>query len=306
MEAFAEVIYQDNLYGDRVTVDIGKLLPPTKPTRQRGAFWQEPSRQAFEIANSYAERILNTGEYLQEEKAEISVQSYTLLQGYKVMIEPKAGYVRTYYILVDPTLSYVLFCQSTDKTEEELISLLTQVGAAEGLFNYDEFYNTFYTIPERLVDGDLFLGFTIDKIQPSYAVNKGNANWAKECVGHWSANGYFYHAKKGLWTYGLFDLLTSEAESYMYDMYTRDATEGKSGIQVQGVQGTKVTTTEFDWDTFETYSRVTEINFGTGRYVCMVDNSEGSWLNTHDLVARAEALQLSSGLLNADTLHMIP
>ena len=36
-----------------------------------------------------------------------------------------------------------MFSQSTDKSEEDLIDILTEVGNGNGLLSYDEFYNVF-------------------------------------------------------------------------------------------------------------------------------------------------------------------
>ena len=60
----------------------------------------------------------------------------------------------------------------------------------EGLNDYDEFYNSFYVLPDQPIDEDIFLGYSIDKLDWSYAKEEGYANWSKAMVGHWNVNGY--------------------------------------------------------------------------------------------------------------------
>lgn len=288
--AYAEVIYKDNLYGDKVTIDIGKLRQNV-PNIVNTSIINTSNKKNFEIAEEYADLVLNTGEYLFEEKKEIKVNSFTTLYGYKVTIEPKKDYFRTYLILVDESTDYILFSQSTDKSMDELLQILENVGKGSGLLNYDEFYNTFFTIPGNLVDNDRFIGFKIDKLTWSYAKQKGYAKWAKEMVGHWNANGFFYNTEKGLWTYNIFDLLITEEQEYIYGgLYTKDR-DGKNKVNVYNTEGFAIYKTVVNWSTWSSYKKLTEINFGVGRYICSIDNTEHSWLNKEEMIRRAEALQ---------------
>ena len=295
--AFTEVIYKDNLYGDRVTIEIGKLRK-SGPILNKAAFLNISNNENFKIAEEYADLILETGDYLFEEKKQIEVDSYTKLYGYKVTIETKKDHFRTYLILVDASNQYIIFSQSTDKTEEDLFVILSEIGKGEGLLNYDEFYNVFYTIPEQLIENDIFVGFTINKLDFSYAKAKGNAKWAKAYVGHWAATGYFYNEKKGLWSYGLFDVLTSDKRGNIDKLYATE-TETET-IDVYGVKGHIVYRRKFNSKTWQFYKALWEINFGIGRYACMVDNSSKSWLNKAELLERAEALQFKKQITNTD------
>jgi hypothetical protein len=285
--AFSEVIYKDNLYEDRVTIGIGKIRTAKAPYNT-ASFINTSNNESYDIAEEYADLILETGEYLFEEKKEIVIESYTKLYGYQVTIETKRDYFRTYLILVDASNQYIIFSQSTDKSEKELVQILSDVGKGEGLLNYDEFYNVFSTIPEKLADNDEFIGFTIDKIGWSYAQEKGYSNWAKLYVGHWAANGYFYNSKKGLWSYGLFDILTQSKRDYISNIYAN--TSRAQRIDVGGVRGHIIYNREYS-QKWGFYNKLEEINFGIGRYTAMVDNTNNSWLNKDELKERAEALQ---------------
>ena len=289
--AFSEVIYKDNLYGDQVTIDIGKL-------RNSDSFIQADVNEddgyssSFAIAEEYADLILATGEYLFEEKNEIEVESYVTLHGYEVTIEPTHDYFRKYLILVDESNQYLIFSQSTDKSDRQLLAILADLGKGAGLLDYDEFYNTFYTIPENIIDQDQFLGFTIDKLDWQYAVNRGYVKWSKEMVGHWNATGYFLNDKKGVWTYSIFDLLTRENQDYIYGgLYSTETSENKHRVNVYGTDGFVIYEDKINWDTWDSYKKTSEISFGIDRYVAAIGNTENSWFIKNELLERAESLQ---------------
>ena len=71
MTAFSEVIYKDNLYGDQVTLDIGKLREVV-PVEHSFSIINSSNSSSFEIAEEYADMILETGDYRFEEKKEIT------------------------------------------------------------------------------------------------------------------------------------------------------------------------------------------------------------------------------------------
>ncbi len=289
--AFSEVIYKDNLYDDKVTIDIGKLRN-IKPPINQASIINMNNNKSFEIAEEYADLILETGDYFFEEKKEIEINSYTKLYGYKVTIEPKKNYFRTYLILVDQSNQFIIFSQSTDKSEKELTDILADIGQGNGLLNYDEFYNTFYTTPENIVDNDSFIGFTVDKLDWSYAKNRRYVKWSKEMVGHWNATGYFYNTRKGIWTYSIFDLLTKENQDYIYGgLYSNTRSKNKYEINVYGTNGFVIYKEKYNWKTYKSYKKTNEISFGINRYVSAVNNTENSWFSKDELLERAESLQ---------------
>ena len=301
-DCFAEVVYHDNLYGDKVTVDIG-ILRQQETVAHKASILSIPneSRQQ-EFANNYADQILNTGEYPSEKKEEIEIKAATLLKGYKVTISLWNNQLRTYLVLVDENLKYIIFSQSTDKTEEELAEILQGVGKGEGLLNYGEFYNTFYTLPDKMPDNETFIAFSLSRLGNSYARNKSNTRWANEMVGHWQASGYFRNNRKGNWSYSLFDLLTEKEQNYIYKtLYWKEQSKNKQTIKLLGTNGIHVTSKKFNLKKFKTIHSTLEINFGLGRYVCAIDNSEKSWLSKKDMLERAEALQLKRDAIDKTT-----
>ena len=294
--AFAEVIYEDNLYGDQLTIDIGKLYPHPGSI-SAASFITLENKQSFEIAGEYADKILETGDYLTELKEEIKIESTLTWYGFEVTIEPQYNYYRKYIILVDETNTYISFCQSTEKTTEELKVILADIGKSDGLQYYDEFYNTFYTNPDDLPEDDIFLGYSLDRLGWDYARSKSYSDWSKECVGHWSAKSYF-SSSKGMWTFGIFDLLTEDHQKYMNYLY-RKAVDNPT-TDINGVSSVLVKHNKYDWYTGRYVEYLSEINFGLNRYDCMIDNSEYSFLNEKDMVERIISMQLNETLLDPD------
>lgn len=294
--AFAEVIYEDNLYGDRLTIDIGKLYPHPGNIAT-ASFITLDNKQSFQIAEEYADKILNTGEYLTELKEEIKIESTLTWYGYVVTIEPQYNYYRKYIVLVDETNTYISFCQSTEKTTDELKDILSDIGKSDGLLYYDEFYNTFYTNPDDLAEGDIFLGYSLDRIGWDYVKNKGYSDWSKECVGHWECKSYF-SSSKGLWTFGIFDLLTEDHQKYMNYLYRKAVNNPTT--EINGVSSVLVEEERYNWELGRYVYFISEINFGMNRYECMINNSQYSWLSKTDLIERIISMQLNEVLLDPD------
>jgi hypothetical protein len=298
---FAEVVYKDNIYGDKVIVDIG-VLRQTETIAHEASILSLPAKDKQKaIANEFAEKILSTGEYPSENKEEIEINAATKLQGYKVTISLWNNQQRTYLVLVDESLHHLVFSQSTDKSESELVEILQGIGSGNGLLNYSEFYNTFFTIPDKMPDNDKFIAFGLNRIDNNYARSKSYTRWAKEMVGHWQASGYFVNSRKGNWSYSLFDLLTEKEQNYIYKtLYWKEQSKNKQTIKVLGTNGIHVTSKKFNWKKFKTVYTTLEINFGAGRYVCAIDNSDKSWLSKNNLLERAEALQIAENSKTED------
>lgn len=279
-EAWSEAILTDNLYGDRVTLNVLKMKPDHDIEGK--------------VVDYYSQAILDTGRYRTETWESFSVQADERLDGNKVIIETKAGHFRTYIILANPSQQWVYFSQTTDKTDDELKDVLAGIGLSNGMFEYSEFFNTFHTLPDSLQDGDSFLGFNMDRIRPAYAQEKGYAKWAKQCVGHWSASGFFYNEDKGPWSYGIFDLLNDDSSDDTYTLYG-ELTTGPEAQEVYGSDGWLVREQRWSDRTYRSYSWPNEVNFRQGRYVCMVNNAfQLGRLETEGLIARANSLQLQS------------
>ena len=289
--SIGEVQYQDNLFGDNVTIsimkvksdyDLNKELIFEKYTVEK----PKENIKSYALALEFSEDILNSGNYDNESIKEIKIPAFKLLTGYKVGFTTNKGVYRSYFVLSDADCEYLIIAQSVDKTEEEIQEILSEVGKSQGLNNYDEFYNNFYVLPSDPEDDDIFLGYSINKLGWSYAREKGYANWSKAMVGHWNVNGYFWNKQKGLWSLGLFDLLTPTSQSHIYGkLYSGQKSYNKTQTNVYGVNGYFVNTALF-------WYRSLELNFGIGRYVFAIDSKN---LDRNDMMKRSEKMQFKKG-----------
>lgn len=300
--ALAEVIYKDNLYGDQVTVDILKLRDAETITEKTTIPETEYTTQTLPATPNavtwfYANQILNTGRYKTEVYEPIKVDAANPLYGYKVMIEPRKDYLRTYFVLTDENGEYVYFSQSTDKSDEEMLEYLKGIGRGKGMFAYNEFHNSFFTMPKCLKSEDVFLGQSSVVLGDWYARSRRYRNWAKAMVGHTQSQMDFYDVVANKpWFYSTFDILTAEKRSFIYNgMYAKDKTRGKKSVAVGKKAGFFIDIP---------YSRFNELNYSNGRYVMALNGN----LSEEKLLERALRFQsdeISSENLPCEEKHFI-
>lgn len=287
--AISSVIYKDNLYGDRVTLHVIKCKH--KDDLQVASIIPTPTEHnehALILCSDICDMILNTGNYVNEQKDRFEAESYSLLSGYKVSFEEK-NKKRTYYVFTDESGEYIYMAQTTKTEETELLEFITEIGKGEGLIEYDEFYNTFYTIPDDAIDDDIFLGYYVDRLTWKYAKQKNYSNWSKRMVGHMEVSCYFYNQKKGIWSFSLFDLLTDKAEKQIYENLYRKSISSDYKRTIYGEQGAAIY--HYDWWTGD--YELTEVNLGFDRYVVAISGT--SYFSERDLIRRLESLQFTQG-----------
>ena len=289
-ECIAEVIYEDNLFEDRVTIDIVKLKKnhgiEIDNIEYSSVINSGKDINPRATANYFAELILETGKYSFEDKVKIDISSYQKFFGYKVTIKPskRKDEYRTYFVLVSKDMSHVVFSQSTQKTEDEIIDIIKSLGKGEGLNSYDEFYNSFYTLPSKIKHE--FICFTTEKLSRRYARERNNAKWAKKMVGHWNSTAHFYSEEHRGYMVSFFDLLYEDQVDYIYKTLYIDAqsssrssfeidVKGKTGITFKG-----------------TYP--TEVSFPSGRNVIVTANGQSGKLKLADMLGVCESMQLTS------------
>ena len=279
--AFSESVINDNLYGDRVTINVIKLK------LNHGI--------EGDVASFFADKILDTGHYRFEDKVAIEIDSFVDLKGYKVIIEPKRNKQRTYFVLTDSAEEWVAFVQSTKKSSGELVAIIESFGQGNGMLDYPEFNNAFKAMPATMDTNDTFVAFSIDKLGWNYAKSKGNTKWSKYLVGRWSATGYYHTEKKGSWSYGLYDLLSSRSNKYLVGLYGKDTRRNSNviSVEVHGTKGKIVYNRRYSKSSRRNIKYPMEVNFNVGRYFCMVDNTKHSWLNKKTLLQKANNMQLS-------------
>ena len=288
-ESFSSVIYEDNLFGDQTTIQIvgrtGYKNVSTNNAALLAFNTKVYNQEAVDFCMEIAEKILATGTYIDEKAESVEFEAYKSLLGYKVSFATK-GKIRTYYILTDSDGEYLFMAQSTKDNNEELESILRNIGNSDGLNSYDEFYNTFYTIAEKQKDNEEFLGYYMSRLTNSYAKSKGYKKWAKKMVGMWCADYIFYNSKKGMWTYSIFDLLTDKNRQYVYDDLYMSGASKNDLRKVYGEEGRVVYTNYY-------FYKNIEVNFGINRYVVAIDSDD--YYTEKDLIERAESLQFLKG-----------
>lgn len=293
---FCEAIYEDNICGDQVTLDILKLRPLEERIQIYKIINKKkiPFDSTYSVSEKFADMILASGKYITEQKTSYFVDTNGVyLTGFKVLIEPKSGYQRTYLILTDEKQEYLYITQSTGKTDIELKQILCLIGKGNGMVDYREFHNLFFCLPNKLIDEDYFVSLELKKVGWDYAQAKGNALWAKKIVGHWSVKSAYYCPAKGDYYYLIFDLLTPDKADYIYNtLYTKDKEEEQK-LVINGNRGFYIELYYFS-----------EVNFSNSRYVFATNGkTEEDWYDSYygrksliftkeDLMKRAELLQL--------------
>jgi hypothetical protein len=280
-ECLAEVIYEDNLYGDRVTVDIIKL----KDSLAVKAL-QKDNLKNIEIADYFAELILNTGEYKFEDKLKINISSFQKFSGFKVTIQPKRNstILRTYYCLVSKDSKFLVFSQSTDKTDDEIIDIIKELGGSEGLVSYDEFYNALYTLPDACKINDKFLSISSEKLTKNYARRRGYAKWSKKMVGHWQTTASYYGSEHKNWSLSFFDLLSYDKVNLIYNNLYIDTKKSKRYSEIIDVLDSQ--------GVVDTGKYPDELSFPGNRFVVSINNSNRGRLTRDIMLQFTECLQI--------------
>ena len=290
-ECIAEVIYEDNLFEDQLTIDIIQLkkdhgIEMSGNVQQASLLSLKSNSKQLDIANYFAELILATGKYSFEDKIKINVSSYQDFSGYKVTLKPskRKDEYRTYFVLVSEDLNHLVFSQSTEKTEKEILDVIKDLGDGNGLNSYDEFYNAFYTLPTSITDK--FVCFATEKLTSKYARSRNNAKWARKMVGHWETSAYFYNEDKRAYAISLFDLLYSSQVDYIYKNLYVDAQKSSSrSYEVEVLDKTGIAIKG-------TYP--SELSFPGGRYVIVTSNQSNGKLKLEDMLDIAKTLQINN------------
>jgi hypothetical protein len=280
-KAIAEVIYEDNLFGDRVTLDIIKL----KENLDLG-LPENTNIESNEIANYFAELILKTGDYVFEDKLKIKVSSFQKLYGYKVTIQPKRNKegLRTYFCLVSKDSKFLVFSQSTDKTDDEIIDIIEELGESDGLASYDEFYNAFYTLPTTCKINDEFISIYSEKLTSRYARSRRYAKWAKKMVGHWNTRANFSGEENNNWSVSFFDLLSDNNVNLVYNNLYIDSKKSKRYSDIIDVVDNQ--------GVIDKGKYPSELSFPGNRFVISINNTNRGKLTRDKMLVIAKCLQV--------------
>ena len=283
-QSIASVIYKDNIYGDNVTLQVVRCKDTTQVIKASiMPSFTAQNESAVYLCSEIADKILDTGVYEEEIKTPFEKQAYQKLSGFVASFITK-NTKRSYYIFTDEAGEYIYMAQSTKNKDDEMFEFIGEIGKSEGLVMYDEFYNSFYTVSDKMEDHEEFLGYYMEKLTWSYAKNRGYAAWAKKMVGHWQSSLVFNNEEKGCWSYAIFDLLSDTQGMHIYNVLYRGNIDKDYLRTIYGTQGAAIR---------DFWGDLTEINFGYGRYVVAL--TPIGVYSERDLIKRAEDLQLKIG-----------
>lgn len=287
--ALSTVTYEDNLHGDKITLNIAKRRSAKQEKKTTASsIATERNKAALTLCSKICKKILATGEYTNEQKVHFEADAYTKLKGYKVTFEDR-GKTWSYYVFTDEAGDYIYMAQATIVGDSEIISFITEIGKSGGLKEYDEFHNTFYTIADNQVDDDEFIGYYISRLTDGYARDRQYAEWAKCMVGHMYVDCFFYNRTKGQWHFQLFDLLNEQSERKIYNSLYRNNLSESSKRTIYGDEGAAIYQ-----HTLQTDSLIlAEVNLGFGRYIVAVCGSPS--FTERDLILRTQSLQFQRG-----------
>lgn len=292
--SFASVIYKDNLYKDEVTLQVAKLKDrPVVNQASVVPLFNLNNEEAAEICSLLADLVLATGKYKEEKKEEFQHPTQKSIVGYKVSFVTKEGNLRKYYFLTSETGGFVYMLQSTKEDDTELMDFLANIGKSDGgLEEFDEFYNSFYTVADKMANLDVLIGYYSDRLDYRYAKERGYAKWANRMVGHWFTNFCFYNDVKGSWEYSIFDLLTKNKSHQVYRKFYRSEQSKESERKIYGTVGTALygVTINRYW---ELIKYLEEVSFSYDRYI--VACSGDYEFSEEELIERVEKLQFEKG-----------
>lgn len=288
--SLASVVYKDNIYGDNVTLQVVRCKDTVQMVRAgiMPSFTAQ-NEEAVYLCSEIADKILATGNYEDEIKVPFEKVAYQKLSGFVASFITKNA-KRSYYIFTDEAGEYIYTAQSTKNKDNEMFEFIGEIGKSEGLTMYDEFYNSFYTVSDKMEEDEEFLGYYMEKLTWSYARERNYALWAKKMVGHWQSALYFDNKERGCWSYSIFDLLSESQGERIYNVLYRGSLDSSNLRTIYGTAGAAIR---------NFWGELSEVNFGYGRYVVALGVS--GVFSERDIIRRAEALQLEKGGYNADT-----
>lgn len=287
--ALSTVIYEDNLHGENITLNIAKRKSVKHAQDTAESPTQtEHNKAALALCSKICKKILGTGEYINEQKVYFEADAYSKLRGYKVSFEDH-GKTWSYYVFTDEGGEYIYIAQTAIVGDSEIISFITEIGKGGGLKEYDEYYNTFYTIADNQVDDDEFIGYYTSRLTDEYARERDYAEWAKCMVGHRFVDCFFYNRTKGQWHFQLFDILNESSERRIYNTLYRNILDESAKRTIYGDEGAAI----YHQSDKANSIYLSEVNLGFGRYIVAVSGSP--YYTERDLILRTQSLQFQRG-----------
>lgn len=279
-DGFTEVLYRDTLdETDLVTLLIVKL-------RLNHGAGGNP-------AETFANKILDTGDYSTEKKDPWSSAENADLSGYEVMIEPKAGNFKRYLVLADQGKGFAYVFQPSKRKLSQLEALAKTLGEGGETMSEGYFHGLIRTLPSKVLSDDVFVGLQLAIANPKEVTKaRGYNKQAPERLrGYWLGRGFYYHDTKAAWSVEAIDLKTQAKVAEVERNHAGKKT-GKAAF-IHGTAGVERRVQKYSNRTWKYYYVTTRIQWARGRYLATVKNNAG-WLDGTDLKARGNLMQLTS------------
>ena len=179
---------------------------------------------------------------------------------------------------------FLVYSQSTDKTDDEIIDIIEELGESDGLASYDEFYNAFYTLPTTCKINDEFISIYSEKLTSRYARSRRYAKWAKKMVGHWNTRANFSGEENNNWSVSFFDLLSDNNVNLVYNNLYIDSKKSKRYSDIIDV---------FDnQGVIDKGKYPSELSFPGNRFVISINNTNRGKLTRDKMLIIAKCLQV--------------
>ena len=248
-DALAKAVYRDDLFGKRVEVCV----------MERAAHFADfPGESTVQFA----------------------------LPGNDVLYATVAsdGNVRTISGMnADTTL--VVKIDAYDFSEDEFSAFMHNAWSDSATVIYPQLRKSLCVLPKKAAGRD-FAAFTLSRVDESYAVEKGYADWAIPKVGHWLASDYFLQDGEEV-SVGFFDMdyaHNAQRNQEMFNDAHRRSLVSNSNhpATVNGTDAWYVKTTSSNF--------VKEISFSIKSFIVAVDTDINSTIEEDDLTAFASEL----------------
>lgn len=126
-------------------------------------------------------------------------------------------------------------------SEDEFSVFMNNAWSDSASLIYPQLRKSLRVFPKAAETGREFVAFTLEKVDESYAEEKGFADWAIPIVGHWKAEGFFLQENESF-SISFFDMDYDHNARRIHGMFmdahqSTSFTEGNHPASVNGVEG---------------------------------------------------------------------
>jgi hypothetical protein len=272
--AIAEVVYFDELIGQKYTVDVIAL----KPGHSFGA----------NVSETFANKIIGTREYEFEEMLPREVNVKFKLQGYAVNIEPKKGRVYRYLVLHDISGKYLYLIQSPKSSQENIDLFATTIASENGLLSYPTLYEQLAVLKEAPNDQGHLAYIHFRKLNE--VPGKTGAFIEK----HTKTNFTFFSPQKGEWEFTASRYYDQNTLNTIFNnVYTPYRRNKKDSIEVQRNHAWLTTLRRRHPETRKYVDFPNEIQFANNKFIFVISNKRYAYLEQDEMMAFLNSLNLS-------------